>query len=45
MMTKVRDWQVVYRDSSAVLFARAGSPATKIPGVPAIGVAQPLYFP
>jgi hypothetical protein len=45
LMTGVREWQVVYRDPSAVLFARAGSPAAKIPGAPVIGLAQLGYFP
>lgn len=45
LMTRAREWQVVYRDPSAVLFARAGSPATKIPGAPVTGLAPAGYFP
>lgn len=45
LMKTVREWQLVYSDPSAVLFARAGSPATKIPGAPILGQVRPGYFP
>ena len=40
-----REWQVVYRDASSVLFARSGSPPTKISGTGAPGAAPPGCLP
>lgn len=45
-MMKQGGWRLVYRDPVAALFARAGSPATKIAGVPAVrDTAPPSVFP
>ncbi|MGH7915085.1 MAG: hypothetical protein ACREPW_10620 [Candidatus Binataceae bacterium] len=38
-------WRIVYRDKIAALFARAGSPAAQIKGVPVDGEAGPNLFP
>lgn len=41
-----RDWVLIYRDPLAALFAPAGSPATRISGIPVIGGApRATYFP
>ncbi|HYB92053.1 MAG TPA: hypothetical protein VEC38_13540 [Candidatus Binataceae bacterium] len=39
------DWKLVYRDEVALLYARAGSPAARIAGVPIAGIAPPTSFP
>ncbi len=40
------EWKPIYRDETAVLFARANSAAAKIEGVPVAGVAPKMsYFP
>jgi hypothetical protein len=39
------DWTLVYRDDDALLYARAASPAAKLPGVPITGTALPTRFP
>ncbi len=40
------NWKLVYRDETAVLFARSNSAAAKIPGVPIDGgVPKRRYFP
>jgi hypothetical protein len=46
LMINATGWTLVYKDENSVLFARAGSPAANIPGVPVTG-AKPatLYFP
>jgi hypothetical protein len=46
LMTNAAGWTLVYKDENSALFARAGSPAANIPGVPVTG-AKPanLYFP
>jgi hypothetical protein len=38
-------WRIVYRDETAALFARAGSPAARLKGVPVEGGAEPGRFP
>lgn len=46
MMTKQPRWRLVYRDPVAALFARAGSRAAHIPGIPIIhATAPPSFFP
>src|SRR6266851_1895391 len=46
LMINATGWTLVYKDENSALFARAGSPAASIPGVPVTG-AKPanLYFP
>jgi hypothetical protein len=45
-MTKQAGWKLIYRDPVAALFARAGSSAARIAGVPVIGdKAPPSFFP
>lgn len=45
-MMKQKGWRLVYRDPVAALFARAGSAATRIAGVPIVRVtAPPSVFP
>jgi hypothetical protein len=46
LMTNATGWTLVYEDENSALFARAGSPAARIPGVPVTG-AKPAnqYFP
>ena len=45
-LEKNPDWKLVYRDRTALLFARADSAAAKIPNVPIEGVAPKRgYFP
>jgi hypothetical protein len=39
------DWQLIYRDSTAVLYARVGSSITRGSTAPTIGQAEPSYFP
>jgi hypothetical protein len=39
------EWKLVYRDRDTLLYARAGSAATKIAGVPIEGVNPPTAFP
>jgi hypothetical protein len=38
-------WRIVYRDKTAALFARAGSPAARLKGVPVEGRSEPNRFP
>ena len=40
-----RDWQLIYRDSTAVLFARTGSSIARRSAAPTIGRASSSYFP
>jgi hypothetical protein len=40
-----RDWQLIYRDATAVLYARAGSSIARPSTTPATGSAAPSYFP
>lgn len=44
MMTKQAGWRLIYRDPVAALFARGGSRAARIPGVPIIHAAAPASF-
>jgi hypothetical protein len=45
-MKRARDWTMIYRDSDCILYARKGSAAASIPGVPVTGHApDPEYFP
>jgi hypothetical protein len=45
-MTKQSGWKLIYRDPVAALFARAGSSATRITGVPVLrDKAPPSFFP
>jgi hypothetical protein len=45
LMERRPDWQLVYSDPNALLFARAGSPAARLDGVPIRGRPQPQTFP
>ena len=38
-------WKLIYRDDSAMLYARADSRAAGLPGVPFAGAAMPARFP
>jgi hypothetical protein len=46
LMTNATGWTLLYKDENSALFARAGSPAANLPGVPVTG-AKPAnqYFP
>jgi hypothetical protein len=39
------EWVQIYRDRQSALYARANSPAARIPGIPIIGSVSPCYFP
>ncbi|HYL59830.1 MAG TPA: hypothetical protein VEU51_13250 [Candidatus Acidoferrales bacterium] len=39
------DWRLIYSDELSVLYARADSPAARMPGVPFNGAAQIVMFP
>ena len=46
LMTTATGWALIYKDEDSALFARAGSPAASIPGVPVAGAKPPnQYFP
>jgi hypothetical protein len=45
IMQRRRDWKLIYRDDYSLLYARADSPAAKIPGVPVAGTDEPTEFP
>jgi hypothetical protein len=46
LMSGQAGWKLIYHDSDSALFARAGSAAAKIPGVPVAGHAPKVgYFP
>jgi hypothetical protein len=45
LMDARRDWMLIYRDDAAVLYARVGSSAAKLAGVPVTGAAPPTSFP
>ncbi len=46
VMLRDKAWTLIYRDPVCALFARADSPAARIPGVPfAMAAAPPSYFP
>ena len=45
LMNASKDWKLVYRDDIALLYARADSPAARIPGVPIVEKSPPRVFP
>jgi hypothetical protein len=46
LMTARAGWPLIYRDPRAALFARADSPAARIPGVPVLSASAPAsLFP
>ncbi|MGH7813674.1 MAG: hypothetical protein ACREQI_06685 [Candidatus Binataceae bacterium] len=45
LMETRRDWVLIYHDEDALLYARRGSAAAKIPGVPVAGKPLPCRFP
>jgi hypothetical protein len=45
LMDSRHDWRLIYGDPFTLLYARADSPAARIPGVPASGVAYAVTFP
>lgn len=46
LMMAQASWRLIYRDPAAALFARSGSPAAGISGVPVLrAVAPPSFFP
>jgi hypothetical protein len=45
LMTSRKDWTLLYRDQVAALFARADSPAARLPNIPVVAVATPHDFP
>lgn len=45
LMTRSKDWTLLYRDRTALLYARADSRAVHIPDLPVKGIAPPEQFP
>ncbi|HVA81564.1 MAG TPA: hypothetical protein VNF29_11620, partial [Candidatus Binataceae bacterium] len=45
VMARHPEWKLIYRDRDTLLYARAGSAATGIPGEPIEGVNPPAGFP
>jgi len=46
LMRRQSDWRLIYHDANSALFARANSPAAKMPEAPALGISpQVTYFP
>jgi hypothetical protein len=45
LMDQRRDWKLLYRDESSLLYARASAPAANLLGLPVIGIAHPDGFP
>ncbi|MGH7781533.1 MAG: hypothetical protein ACREQR_17100 [Candidatus Binataceae bacterium] len=45
VMANAAAWRLIYRDSDSLLYARADSAASRIPGVPMIGTAGKQEFP
>ncbi len=45
LMDSRKDWTLIYSDASTRLYARANSPAARLPGVPIAGTARPVMFP
>jgi hypothetical protein len=46
LMMGQADWRLIYRDPVSTLFARAGSPASRLPDVPQLVIsAPPSVFP
>jgi len=45
LMESRPDWKLIYSDPNALLFARGGSLAARLDGVPIRGRLQPQFFP
>ena len=45
LMEQRPDWKVIYSDPSALLYARTGSAAARLKGIPVQGQAGPNFFP
>jgi hypothetical protein len=45
LMERRPDWRLIYSDPNALLFARAGSAAARLTGVPIHGQSRPQTFP
>jgi hypothetical protein len=46
LMMAQAGWRLIYRDPASSLFARAGSPAARLPAVPElVRAAPPSVFP
>ena len=45
LLSTRQDWRLIYRDSTAVLYARASWSSAQRPAAPVIGQAGPSYFP
>jgi hypothetical protein len=45
LMAQSTGWKLLYRDGTSLLYARADSPATRLPGLPIKGAALPEQFP
>jgi hypothetical protein len=45
LMEARKDWELIYSDPAALLYARRSSPAAHIPGLPIRGAARPFSFP
>jgi len=45
VMERRRDWKLLYRDDSALLYARASAPVASLPNLPVIGTASLGVFP
>jgi hypothetical protein len=45
LMDSRRDWRLIYSDDTALLYARANSPAARLDGVPFAGTSGPAMFP
>jgi hypothetical protein len=44
-MERRSDWKLIYSDPNALLYARVGSAATQLKGIPVQGQAGPNLFP
>ncbi len=44
-MDSRKDWRLIYSDAWSRLYARANSPAARIPGIPVAGTARQVTFP
>ncbi len=45
LMERRHDWELLYRDDDALLYARASAPAARLPGLPVTGAAPAGGFP
>lgn len=45
VMARHRKWKLIYRDRDTLLYARAGSTAAAMSGVPFVGINPPTRFP